>query len=77
MVGSLNKIPLTIIGRVIFGSLMTTLGTLSTIIVLISGVWYTFAKLEQHNSRQESFASNSKSFTEVVVKVNKLEVIPT
>ena len=53
MVGSLNKIPLTIVGNLLFGALLTPLGTTSIVVVLISGVWYTYAKIQQKLAQQQ------------------------
>lgn len=52
MVGSLNKIPLTFIGWVIFGASFTTLGVLSILISLAGGVLYTYCKSVQKRNSQ-------------------------
>lgn len=52
MVGSLNKIPLTFIGWVVFGASFTTLGVLSILISLAGGVLYTYCKSIQKRDSQ-------------------------
>ncbi|KAH3757062.1 GDP-mannose transporter [Pelomyxa schiedti] len=44
MVGALNKIPLTILGWILFGASMTWLGVTSVCVGLSAGVWYTMER---------------------------------
>lgn len=52
MVGSLNKIPLTFIGWLIFGASFTKLGVISIFISLGGGILYTYCKSIQKSNSQ-------------------------
>lgn len=51
VVGSLNKIPLTIIGTVLFRSIITVQGWVSIVIGLGGGVLYSYAKVLQNRQK--------------------------
>eukprot|EP01088_Endostelium_zonatum_P020266 TRINITY_DN7385_c0_g1_i2.p1 TRINITY_DN7385_c0_g1~~TRINITY_DN7385_c0_g1_i2.p1 ORF type:complete len:328 (-),score=38.32 TRINITY_DN7385_c0_g1_i2:19-1002(-) len=56
VVGSLNKIPLTIIGTFLFGSKINLSGWVSIVIGLGGGVLYSIAKIQQQTKQREEEA---------------------
>ncbi|KAL6051207.1 GDP-mannose transporter into the lumen of the Golgi [Balamuthia mandrillaris] len=61
VVGSLNKIPLTILGSVLFPTRFTSMGKLSIAVGLCGGIIYSYAKATARRGRSPSASNNNKA----------------